>query len=439
MKFNEQPLKKLNLDESKKIELSPEDEGSSLESKKVSLRIEIEGEENNLEAKSYYFEYPKNIQESTGIIGYTRTKVNEEQFKNILNQGDILEKTTQRYKPYALKELDEIQNEFTRELRLKVAENLSHNEYPYKTYNHKMGTYTGKNGSRYIEQFKNDKFFLQKLFGLDTIESLSKNHDYAYRNGRANNAGVFSHGPGYEQGSISSNKIDIFDKKTNKLTKTEVLPSRVSEYIDENHYAISNPLNMNLGKFWYTKSFTLGTEPTFGFKLENFHKEYVEKCLESIASSDTDNSGQILPLVKGLIYNELLNSDLYDKIRDLYIKKPELFNRGAEKTDSEKEVFNNLYDYQTNLVEKYREKYKNVLNRFEGKFHGDPLKSETNLDWVVKGDMELEDSPFPIFINHDEILQLSWGHAKYAHYVDTQGNFNFFEFKHVDHLPNLKS
>jgi hypothetical protein len=36
--------------------------------------------------------------------------------------------------------------------------------------------------------------------------------------------------------------------------------------------------------------------------------------------------------------------------------------------------------------------------------------------------------------DHHEIPQLSWGHAKYAHYFNDK-SFNFFKFKHADHLP----
>ena len=43
----------------------------------------------------------------------------------------------------------------------------------------------------------------------------------------------------------------------------------------------------------------------------------------------------------------------------------------------------------------------------------------------------------PILINHSEIPQLSWGHAKYAHFVNQKG-FNFIEFKHAEHLPVSK-
>ena len=41
----------------------------------------------------------------------------------------------------------------------------------------------------------------------------------------------------------------------------------------------------------------------------------------------------------------------------------------------------------------------------------------------------------PIFIGKDDIPQLSWGHAKYGHYMNEKG-FNFFKFKHADHLPS---
>lgn len=43
----------------------------------------------------------------------------------------------------------------------------------------------------------------------------------------------------------------------------------------------------------------------------------------------------------------------------------------------------------------------------------------------------------PIFIGHNEIPQLSWGHAKYAHYFNDK-SFNFFKFKHADHLPVIE-
>lgn len=46
------------------------------------------------------------------------------------------------------------------------------------------------------------------------------------------------------------------------------------------------------------------------------------------------------------------------------------------------------------------------------------------------------ETEIPILINNDELPQISWGHAKYAHYFNEKG-FNFFKFKHADHLPRL--
>lgn len=43
----------------------------------------------------------------------------------------------------------------------------------------------------------------------------------------------------------------------------------------------------------------------------------------------------------------------------------------------------------------------------------------------------------PIFIGHPQIPQLSWGHAKYAHFFSEKG-FNFFEFKHAEHILKPK-
>ncbi len=50
------------------------------------------------------------------------------------------------------------------------------------------------------------------------------------------------------------------------------------------------------------------------------------------------------------------------------------------------------------------------------------------------GQVFLFRKPENIFINNDKIPQLSWGHAKYAHYFNDKG-FNFFKFKHTDKLP----
>lgn len=39
----------------------------------------------------------------------------------------------------------------------------------------------------------------------------------------------------------------------------------------------------------------------------------------------------------------------------------------------------------------------------------------------------------PIFIGHDTMPQISWGHAKYAHLLDEK-NLNFLTFDHEDYL-----
>ncbi|MDQ5961688.1 MAG: hypothetical protein QG669_80, partial [Patescibacteria group bacterium] len=59
------------------------------------------------------------------------------------------------------------------------------------------------------------------------------------------------------------------------------------------------------------------------------------------------------------------------------------------------------------------------------------------LDFFIETGMmnsSVSETDIPIYINHDKIPQLSWGHAKYAHYFNDK-SFNFFKFKHADHLP----
>ena len=51
------------------------------EGKKTISSIEVDGIK--LETEKYYFEYPKRIQQETGILGYERTIISEENLKGL--------------------------------------------------------------------------------------------------------------------------------------------------------------------------------------------------------------------------------------------------------------------------------------------------------------------------------------------------------------------
>lgn len=69
-----------------KIKRSPNTENSEKEkledkeTKKEKFFLEINGQK--IEGEKYYFEYPKHVQEETGILGYERVKISIENLDN---------------------------------------------------------------------------------------------------------------------------------------------------------------------------------------------------------------------------------------------------------------------------------------------------------------------------------------------------------------------
>lgn len=409
LKFNNQPKVE--------IEKTPQENegllnGQEQESgKRENIILEIDGQK--IEAVKYYFEYPERIQKETGILGYERTKVTDKNFfnfykkktENFLN-GVSLEQlgvfeyrdiinfiedarlffeykkrwtnsVPERFKNFEnIIEIDLIVEAFLgfSDKLTKLTLSLSNQEYPYKCLNHFIGGFASyKQTQKYQQNFAMDRFFLQKIYD---VERISKEED---------NKELFDHSGG--------SKFHIFKHTSNiKITEKLLRPRHIVDHLEDigkDIYLVSEKgFNVSPGKFWY--DMIRPHNISFGFSPfeDSFMKDYFEKVSKELLSLgfSKENDG-----VKTSCDISLVNK---------YIDK-------------------NGKDWL------WKESINNIV--------GDTLLSEDGYP-PDKLRSEIDETYIPIFIGHKKIPQLSWGHAKYAHYFNDK-SFNFFKFKHADHLP----
>lgn len=122
--------------------------------KKERIILEIDGQK--VEGEKYYFEYPKYLQKETGILGYTRIIIPEDNFKIF----------KEYYKDKYEKE------EF---LMNKLLPSISKGAYPSTTINHVYSWHYDKNDQNHHKAYlKNHKFFLQMLYDITLIKEEKK-------------------------------------------------------------------------------------------------------------------------------------------------------------------------------------------------------------------------------------------------------------------------
>jgi|BioPla2DNA2_1021312.scaffolds.fasta_scaffold51857_1 hypothetical protein len=157
------------------------------EPKKEKVTLEIDGQ--TVEGEKYYFEYPKYIQEETGILGYERTIIPEENFK-------VFEEYHQDFYE---------RNDF---LKYKLLSSISEGEYPDQTFNHVYSWYYEEGDKdRHKTYFKNHKFFLEKIYDSEKIKIEAKHRWYPFS--KADRA------PGDDVSKNYAN-VTIYDKNTDK-------------------------------------------------------------------------------------------------------------------------------------------------------------------------------------------------------------------------------
>ena len=385
-----------------KIQRSPspkEDSGKiekpgDKETKKEKIFLEIDGQK--LEGEKYYFEYPKNIQEETGILGYERTK--------ILNESLIERVGTQ-----------------------KLLLQLSNGKYPNLSFTHQMGGFALEDHiSEMSSDFIKDKFFLQKIYDINTIErKKTRNNDLE---------NILNYSPRLEgyTGKELNSSFSIFNNK-NELIKNSLYPYELPNYKDSlktGELFIASRggtggINTLPGRFW-----GWGKEAesliSFGFPMwgeDQFFTKYLEESLKIFSKlklgAPIDSIGDDDSLCSLIIMYCMSN---YKKEHGDYKMTVEYVHQKISSfilENPESPAISSITDF-------WSVPHAFLQNDYKGGDFQKEITEESTWDWNI-----------PILIGNKEIPQLSWGHAKYAHYFNEKG-LNFFEFKHADHLPKPK-
>lgn len=159
------------------------------ESPNKEVIFNIEGKEIKLEYRTSFFEYPESIQKETGILGYERKTIPEDDLLKALrsclseNQKKIIKKKI-GFDINSISTLEQLQ-EFMKssegkldyEVFTKSMEDFSKNllmamtnkQFPSESFNYVMG---GSREER--QQFTEDKFLLQDIFGFESYQDLSQ-------------------------------------------------------------------------------------------------------------------------------------------------------------------------------------------------------------------------------------------------------------------------
>jgi hypothetical protein len=382
----------------KPVEDTTEKELTAAEQKEAATRekitIEVEGQ--SIEGEKYYFDYPEYIQKETGILGYERIKIIDEKFTNLKELG--WEKVSEIIENTLLK--------------------LSNGEYPNKCVTHIIGADADQDSrKKYLEYFRDDKFFLQKIYDLERIKKEIESS--------ADPKWVFNHGGG---------ALKVFDKKTDQevsFSHVEIGQITSGELLEKDSYVVK-PFNLAPGRFW---DYLEGNDLAIGFSVfdDLFFKKYLESSvsillqhrLETLNNLDNDDIKDMFCIYLVNEYNRLgfsFGDPSNDEGANENLKADFIFeiNKIAKDFLKEKKL---LSDQNLDIDVKMGEY---TIRRLFGRSYSFKMNRFHNVSSKID---------VSILINHDEIPQLSWGHAKYAHYFNDK-SFNFFKFKHADHLPS---
>ena len=370
------------------------------EGKRTRVTVEINGIP--LEAEKYYFEYPKHIQKETGILGYERTIISNEQMNKYNLENDY---------------------DKTRSFLMR----MSNDQYPKQTMNHTVGSNANKEDRhKYEENLIKDRFFLQEIFDVDLTGKVTLDN---------------------RQDCVDRTDpiiLDIYNKNTNEFIekiKLKSLHEKKREIKENSIYLVGNDaFNTSPGHFYFGSDYQF---LSFGFSPKDiFLKEYIQKSYKFILENvkKTYKLGPregIRDNLSAMYKAYALGND--ELINGLGTKRerPEIVEKSFQ--DIYKEICLDLGNvFESSLKTAYEE---------DGDGPHDPfifLDSLAGTSWMMlennvvrkatSGSKSEDEITIPIFINNDNIPQLSWGHAKYAHFVNQKG-FNYIEFKHADHLP----
>ena len=407
-KINNQP--KIDLEKAphqNEESLSTEEQESG---KRENITLEIDGQ--TIEAVKYYFEYPKHIQEETGILGYERT---------VLNVETVSE-----------------------EMCITILSKLSNEEYPKYSFNHQMNAYVDPNDSSNIENFVKDKFFVQKIHDIDLIKKEVENQKLKDAFGQVHTYKVFNH-PAKNYDSPEQNtqsNISVFDKITGKRihSSSHISIGELSKYSEQLEkdqvFACSadSGLNVSYGNFF---SKAVGT-PSFGFSPKDiFFKNYLHKSLKNYSElKDDKGENEVYNGVSGILRMMILdqeftrdftNSEDFKKLNASELKNTEMYQIFSRKAKDLLKTITGEQKIELPDVFSNEDQFDNYIYVLVYGLIDSTEKESSASDSTTQCNL-------PVFINHDEVPQLRWGYAKYGHLFTKKG-LNFIEFKHADHLP----
>lgn len=374
------------LDKSASKEIIPENDNGSEKKEKQISTIEINGIK--IETQKEYFEYPEYIQKETGILGYDRTIIKKEDAEKI---GD--------------KELD-------------IA--LSGGKFPSFTFNHQLGADIPiEQKQAYHTYFKNDKFFLQKIFDIDRLNKSFKEKELGI--------------PTKDRFRYYKKSDNNFIGKSGNVGATSLIETFKTNSNKEEVYAVGpDGLNTKYGEMWSDES---GFMTSFGFTPEDpLYYEYLTKILEQYKKLYQEDPNTYFHSITNIIAQMIMRDEhlrhlweIRDEKNRYFLSKESLESADLNLEQYVNEKINQLFkSFKINFItDENADKY--IRQKYS-------LPERYRMNVAKQIIHEIYQPDLPIIINHNEIFQLSWGHAKYAHFMSSKG-FNFIEFKHTDHLP----
>lgn len=446
-----------------------------VENKKQVSEIEIN--DVKLEITKEDFEYPENIQKETGILGYERYILSNEQILNslvkILTEDElnlIKEKTQidlkstndinvfQQYLSTSYlfgqnNELKEVLNKielFSKKLLLSLTED----KFPSETLTYIMSNHKDKHRLE-RKQFIEDKFLLQDVYGVDTYNSIEDKQGKIHPFDRV---APFAEGVDHPDAS----KFITIDKNTNKKIGRDSSFGEVANEqgkgLENNKVSIisGNGLNVCDNNFFYDYNI-FDNQPAFGFSYkEDFFQGYMDKTIARLREVNRENlnTSDENDLFLKTIFNERLFTELFAikesaKSNDIF-RKPDNNKRGGENYFSsigyDPKVFLENSTKKDTVISKLFEKYGSPLSNkdeyvFKERNNKGLDKDEAEEQYYIDSEklsgihgQKSLSYHLPVFINDGKVGQLKWGHANFSAFF-TKNGFNVLKIKHAESFP----
>ncbi len=364
-------------------------QSSESQNKSEKITFAIDEKIFDFEIKKSNFEYPKNIQNETGILGYER---------NIISKSDLEQ---------AIKDFKGTPEVFSERLLLE----LSNGQFPKNSFNYVLDI-----NEKEKAQFVQDKFLLQEIFGQKTFKELSSQI-----------ASAFDMKIGHGDYSV----FTVIDRETNKEIDHGTVGSMYKKYADNAGVSITsgNGLNVREKAFYFDYS-VLGDRPAFGFfRKDKFFQKYISASIERLREINKANSEQRYG------YHEQLFGDR--NFLELFaIKESESLDQipgivSEVGTDEERLRLYKKYGSPVSVDDpsssQRMENFKAALDSqdFEEVDH-----HMQHRDKHLGADL-WDAYHIPIFVNDKTMPQLKWGHASFAVF-STENGFNFLKIKHSE-------